>query len=147
MRPAARLFGLGWVSLALLLAGCGSGSPTSASSIFSVAGNWTGTWQFVSAGATVTDGVTATLTQDGLNAKGTWTADSGPSGQVSFTVAASLSGTLTISQTTLTGQSCSATTTLSGAGSATALDFTLTAIPPSGLCQWATSNQFSLKKK
>ena len=95
---------------------------------------------------TVTDAATATLTQNGANATGTWTAASGPTGDLSFTVGESISGTLTITQTTITGQSCTATTTLSGTASSTALDFTAMTVTPTGICQFATSNQFSLRR-
>lgn len=111
-----------------------------------VRGSWTGTWQFVTGGLTVTDTVTASLDQTGTNATGTWTAASGPTGDLSFTVGESISGTLTITQTTITGQPCSATTTIAGTASSTAIDFTAGAVTPGGTCQFAASNQFSFRR-
>ena len=111
-----------------------------------VTGAWTGTWRFVTGGLTVTDTVTATLTQNGTNATGTWMAASGTSGELSFEIRASIAGTLTMTQTTLTGQPCTATTTLSGTTTPAALEFTTTSPPPSGICQWATSNEFSFRR-
>jgi hypothetical protein len=111
-----------------------------------VAGSWSGTWQFQTAGATVTDAVTAELTQTGTSASGTWTAAGGAAGDLSFTVGASMSGTLTINQTTVTGQRCSATTTVSGTATSSNMTFTMTTPTSSGICQWATNNQFSLQR-
>ena len=128
---------------AISSAGCGSGMSPSR---IDVAGSWSGTWQFQTAGATVTDAVTAQLTQTGTNASGTWTAASGASGDLSFTVGASMSGTLTITQTTVTGQRCSATTTVSGTATSSNITFTMTTPTSSGICQWATNNQFSLQR-
>lgn len=128
---------------ALASAGCDSDmSPTR----IDVAGSWTGTWQFVTGGATVTDAVTATLTQNGTNATGTWMAASGPTGELSFEVRDSINGTLTMTQTAITGQPCTATTTLSGAVTQTTLEFTTTTPIASGICQWAANNQFSFRR-
>jgi hypothetical protein len=111
-----------------------------------VAGSWSGTWQFQTGGATVTDSVTAQLTQTGTSASGTWAAAGGASGELSFTASASISGTLTISQTTVTGQTCSAMTTISGTASSSTISFTMTTPAASGICQWATGNQFSFQR-
>ena len=112
----------------------------------SVAGNWTGTWQFVTAGATVTDDVTASLSESGSTVSGTWSSRSGAAGAIPFTAGSSIAGTLTISQTLLSGLNCSATSSLSGTASATAIMFTTANIPPSGLCQWGESAKFVLNK-
>jgi hypothetical protein len=133
------------IAVACALAGAGCDSDTSPSQI-DVGGAWTGTWRFVTGGLTVTDTVTATLTQNGANATGTWMAASGTSGELSFDVRAAIAGTLTMTQTTLTGQPCTATTTLSGTATPAALEFTTTAPAPSGICQWATSNAFSFRR-
>ncbi len=138
-----RAFGAMLVGLCVACAG-GCESDTSPSDI-EVRGSWTGTWQFITGGVTVTDTATATLTQNGANAAGTWTAASGPTGDLSFMVGESISGTLTITQTTITGQSCTATTTLAGTASSVALDFTAT-VTPTGTCQFAASNQFSFRR-
>ena len=52
-----------------VLAGAGCDSDMSPSRT-DVGGSWTGTWQFVTGGLTVTDAVTAMLTQNGTNATG-----------------------------------------------------------------------------
>jgi hypothetical protein len=128
---------------AISSAGCDSDMSPSR---IDVAGSWSGTWQFQTAGATVTDAVTAELTQTGTSASGTWTAAGGAAGDLSFTVGASMSGTLTINQTTVTGQRCSATTTVSGTATSSNMTFTMTTPTSSGICQWATNNQFSLQR-
>jgi len=135
------------VALTLLTA-CGGGSaPSSPTPTLNLAGTWTGTWQFVTSGATIVDTVTATLTQAGSTVSGTWTSESGATGQISNLAAqASVSGSLTISQPTLTGPACTATTSVSGTASASSIDLTLPQIPGSGACQWGSSMQFSLRK-
>src|SRR6185295_2366789 len=50
------------VALAAQLACGGSSSPTSPAPALSLAGTWTGSWQFVTSGVTVSDAVTATFT-------------------------------------------------------------------------------------
>ena len=135
------------VALALVTS-CGGGSMSPAPTpTLNLAGTWTGSWQFVTSGATVTDAVTATLTQTGSTATGTWTSESGATGQITnLTAQSSISGSLTISQTTLTGAACNATTSVRGTASASAIDLTVPHIPPSGVCQWGSSMQFSLHK-
>jgi hypothetical protein len=138
---AARAILSGWCALAL--ASCHSGmSPSD----IEVDGAWNGTWQFVTGGVTVSDAVTARLTQSGANASGTWTAESGPAGEISFAVGGPISGSLTITQTTLTGQTCTATTPLSGSATSSTIEFTTTDFTPSGICQWAASNRFTFRK-
>jgi hypothetical protein len=67
-------------------------------------------------------------------------------GQLAFVVGESFTGTFTISQTLLTGQVCTATTTIAGTTSASRLDFTVGPLAAAGLCQWATEMQFSLRR-
>lgn len=136
-----------WAVLACCgaLASAGCDSDTSPSDV-ALEGTWNGTWQFVTAGVTVTDTVTAELTRSGANSTGTWAAESGPSGNVTLTPGEPLTGTLTINHTTITGQTCSATTNISGTATTSRIEFTTAEIPPSGICQWATSNRFSFRR-
>ena len=131
--------------LVTLTLGCG-GSPTNPSGSLTVSGTWTGTWTYVSSGVTVTDDVTATLTQNGSNATGSWTAASGATGQLSLNVASDLSGSITLNQTPLGSNACTASTPIAGSATASSLDFTLSPITGAGLCQWATSQRFALQK-
>jgi hypothetical protein len=131
--------------LALLVAVAASacdGSPTSPS----LEGEWTGTWEFRTAGVLVTEDVTASFNQNGAAVTGTWTAASGPSGGLTFTASDSSSGTLTITQTMFTGQVCNGTSTVSGSASRSSIELAAAPIPVSGLCQWATEIRFSLHK-
>jgi len=131
----------------LLLPACGGSSPAGPSPApLNLSGTWTGTWTFVTAGVTVTDAVSMTLTHTGVSAGGQWSAAGGAGGQVILTPGASLSGTSSISQTLLTGQNCSASTTLSGTASATQIQFTLGTLTPAGLCQWATNHRFAFTR-
>jgi hypothetical protein len=136
------------VGLLGMLAACGGGSgPSSPTPTLSLAGTWTGSWQFVASGASIVDTVTATLTQTGATVSGTWTSESGATGQFTNLAAQSATtGSLTISQPTLSGTTCSATTSISGTASAASLELTVPQIAPSGICQWGSSMQFSLKK-
>jgi hypothetical protein len=111
-----------------------------------LSGAWTGTWRFQTAGVTVTDDVTATLTQSGTSAAGDWTAQSGPRGQLTLAVGDSISGTLTISQTMFTGQVCTGTATVTGSATSSTLELAAAQVPSSGVCQWAAEMRFSLRK-
>ena len=134
------------IVLVTLATGCGGDSPTNPSGSLNLSGSWTGTWQYVASGVTVSDDVTATLTQSGSSATGPWTSASGATGQLSLTVASDLSGTITITQTPLASGACTASTALTGTATSSTLDFALAAISGTGLCQWATNQQFSLTK-
>ena len=139
------------IALAVLLTAplaCGGDSPSSPSPTLNLAGTWSGSFQFVTSGVTITDGVTATFTQSSTDVSGTWRAESGASGQFTqIAPRASTTGSVTISQTTLTGTVCNGTAAVTGTASASSLDLTVAQIPPSGICQWATSMQFSLRKQ
>ena len=130
----------------LFLAACGSDSPGSPSPTLNLAGTWTGTWAFSSGGANVSDTVTMTLTQGGTAVSGQWSAAGGAAGTVSFTPTADFTGTASISQTLIGGGNCSASTTVTGTASANQIRFTLGALTATGLCQWATSNQFTFNR-
>ena len=132
----------------MLVTACGGGSTSpSPTPALNLAGTWTGSWQFVTSGATIVETVTATLTQTGSTVSGTWTSESGATGQISNLAAqASVSGSLTISQPTLTGPTCTTTTSVSGTASASSIDLTVPQIPATGVCQWGSSMQFSLRK-
>lgn len=137
------------IACGLALAACGGDSPTASTpQTLNLAGNWTGTWTFVSAGATVSDAVTMTVNQNpsGTSASGQWSAAGGPAGQVTFTPGATISGTASISQTLLNGVNCSTSTTFNGTASASQIQFTLGALTPTGLCQWATNHQFTFNR-
>lgn len=136
---------------ALLLAGCVAlsscgGSPTPPSASLELAGAWTGSWTFPSGGATVTDTVTMTVTQNGTSVGGQWSSAGGAGGTVAFTAAANFTGTANISQTLIIGGNCSATTTITGTAAPNQIRFTLGTLTPAGLCQWASSNQFTFVK-
>lgn len=139
----SRRFVLG--CLVALATACGGSSTPPAPSSITITGDWSGTWQFVTSGVTVTDNIRATFTQAGT-ATGTWSADSGATGQFTFAVAANVSGTLTIAQVLVSGTTCTATANLTGTVSANAITLSAPTIPPSPLCAWAMNNQFSLRR-
>lgn len=130
--------------LVALAAACG-GSSMPAPTPVTIAGDWSGTWQFVTSGVTVTDNIRATFTQTDT-ATGTWSADSGATGQFTFAVAANVSGTLTITQLKVSGVTCTATANLTGTVSTNAITLSVPAIASSPQCAWATNNQFSLQR-
>ena len=138
--------GLALVSL-LALPACGGSTTGPSETQLNLAGNWTGTWSFVSAGANVSDTVTMTVSQNGqTSAGGQWSAISNVAGTVSFTPTADFTGTASISQTLITGANCSATTTVTGTASANQIKFTLGTLTPTNLCQWATNHQFTFTR-
>lgn len=137
---------LPFISALALGPSCGGSSPAAPTQPLNLAGAWTGTWTFVTAGATVSDAASVTITQTGTSIGGLWTASNGPGGQLAFSAGTSISGTATISQVLLSGQVCTASTTLTGTASATSLQFTLGALASAGLCQWATNQQFSFTR-
>jgi len=142
------------INRALLVAGltfvfsaCGNGPTSPGGPGTPAGGNWAGTWQLTVAGAVVSDEVTANLTQNGSNVSGTWSSKGGASGQISFVSGSTIAGTLTVSQTLLSGVTCSASTSLTGSATSTSITFTFANIPTSGLCQWGENGQFSLSKQ
>ena len=132
----------------LILPACGNTTTTPSPTLLNLGGTWTGTWSFVSGGATVSDTVTMTLTQNPSSATvgGQWSATGNAAGTVSFAPTAEFTGTATISQTLITGGNCTATTTVTGTASTSQIQFTLGALTPAGLCQWAASNQFTFNR-
>jgi len=127
-------------------AACGGPPAAPTPTAVNIGGAWTGTWTFVTAGVTVTDTVSATFTQTGTAAGGLWSAAAGPGGQMTLDVGPTLSGSVSISQTLLSGVNCTSSTTISGTASSTRVQFTLAALAPSGLCQWATNQQFTFTR-
>ena len=132
----------------LALHGCGGSNTTPSPTPLNLAGTWTGTWMFVSGGATVSDTVTLTLSQNptGDSVGGQWSATGNAAGNVSFAPTASFTGTITISQTLITGVNCSTSTTVTGTASASQIQYTLGTLTPVGLCQWAATNQFTFTR-
>ena len=136
--------------LLILSAACGGSSPTTpaVSPSVDVAGNWTGTWSFVTSGVTVTDNVRAVFSVGGIGIVGTWTSDSGPTGTMTFSTlpaGTNVPGTFTIRTTTVTGE-CSAQALMTGVATGTTMDVTITSIAGAATCVWATDHRFSLKK-
>lgn len=134
------------VGIAALAAVAACDSPTGPDG-FGVEGTWSGTWQFMSGGATVTDTITATFSQNGGSASGTWRASTGPSGTVDISPTSATSGTLTIIQTVLTGRVCGSSTTVTGTASGTRIELTLIDFAVDQLCPWATMNRFTLTRQ
>jgi hypothetical protein len=138
-------------ALLIMVAAACSGTPTAPAmntpaGTIDVAGDWSGTWTYGSAGVTVTDEVTVRLNQSGATVSGTWTAQSGATGQINFAATASFVGSLTINQAVLGRSSCNASTSISGSGSTSQLDITLADITPQGVCQWGTGNRIVLTR-
>jgi hypothetical protein len=139
--------GLGLAVLLTASIGAACGSPVGPDG-FSLDGEWSGTWTFVSAGATVTDDIDVALSQDDESvATGTWVAASGPSGQITLSPTTATNGTVTITFTTLSGQMCATTTSAMGTASGSSLELVLIDPSTSGICQWSTANRFSLVKE
>lgn len=149
-RPPALLRSVAVLLLAVAATACND-TPTAPTmttppGTVNVAGDWSGTWTYSTAGVMVTDDVTARLNQSGAGVTGTWTAASGATGQISFTAMATLSGNLTLNQALLGGGSCNGGTTISGSAAADRLDITLADIAPQGVCRWGTGGRFVLTR-
>ena len=146
-RPGRRL-AVALLAYTLALAGCENGSPTGAGKAgIRLGGSWSGEWRFLSAGITVSDAITATLTQDGSRVSGAWVGTGGATGEWQFAASGATTGSATVRQTVLTGQTCTAVTAItSSVVSASRIEPTLADIPPAGICQWATSQRFVLAR-
>jgi len=129
-----------------MLAACGDTPATPTPVALNIGGAWNGTWTFVTAGVTATDAVSVTFTQTGTSAGGFWSSATGPGGQITLEVGPTISGSVSISQTLLSGVNCTASTTISGTASSSRVQFTLGALTPAGLCQWATNQQFTFTR-
>lgn len=134
------------IACGLVLSACGGSPGNPSPTPLNLAGTWTGTWTFLSGGATVTDAVTMTVMQSGTSASGQWSATGGAAGTVAFSSTADFTGTASISQTLLSGVNCSASTPVTGTASASQIRFTLAALTPTGLCQWAANQQFTFNR-
>lgn len=134
------------IACGLVLSACGDSPGGPSAGTLDLAGTWAGTWTFVSGGATVTDAVTMTVTQSGTSASGQWSATGGAGGVMAFSRTADFTGTATVNQTLLSGVNCSASTTTTGTASSTQIRITLAPLTPSGLCQWATNQQFTFTR-
>lgn len=137
----------------LLVAGClavtaACGDNPAAPGPVNVFGEWTGTWQFATAGLTVTDSVRVVFVPLPLNSwTGLWSADSGASGQFQIADQTSTTGTFTITLPKLTGGTpCTATATVSGTLSSTAITLSVPSLPSTNTCPWATDHQFSFHR-
>lgn len=133
------------IVLSAALAGAGCDSPLGPDG-FTLSGEWTGTWQYQSAGAIVTDTVTVTFAQSEDTATGAWTSGGGASGTLTLSPRTSTTGSMTISQTLLNGQTCTGTTTVTGSASGERIDITAADLTPNGFCQWATNQRFVLMR-
>jgi hypothetical protein len=133
------------VTAVLLAASCG-GSTTSPTASLNLAGNWSGRFEYQTAGVNVSDDVTMVIVQTSLTATGSWTATGQTAGTVSFTAASSVNGSFTINQSNIAGATCSGTSTVAGTASATDLVLTVANVTPTAACPWATGMKLTLKK-
>jgi hypothetical protein len=131
-----------WV---LLLAGCGSKPPTSPSTL-TLSGTWTGKFEYVTGGVTVSEDATLLLNQSSTTASGSWNGTSGSSGTLSLTLNASTTGAFTISQPNLGSAACTGSSTVSGTASATDLVVNVAELVRTPTCPWASAMKFTLHK-
>ena len=143
MKCRARMFVVFSIALA---ASCGGSSSTSPTAALSLSGNWTGRFEYQTAGVTVTDDVTMVVIQPSTTATGNWTASGQTTGTVSFPVAATVNVSLTITQTNIAASACTGSSTISGTATATDLVFTVANVPQTATCPWATGMKFTLHK-
>ena len=132
------------VLIAIAATACDDDSPTGPS--VDLSGRWTGTLTFVTSGVTVTDNVSTTLSQSGSSVTGGWTTLGGTQGQFTLTAAAEITGATTISHSTITGQPCTASTSVTGTATSTRLELSLAPVTQTGVCQWAANQQMVLTR-
>jgi len=123
----------------------GSASPSSPTSL-SLAGNWSGRFEYQTAGVNVSDDVTMVINQLATNATGNWSTAGQTSGTVSFPAIATVAGSFTITQPNIASAACTGSSTIAGTATASDLVFTVTNVVPTATCPWATSMKFTLHK-
>lgn len=132
-------------ALLALGAACGGG-PSSPTATLTLAGNWSGRFEYQTAGVNVSDDVTMVVNQLSTTATGNWTATGQTTGTVSFPASATVAGSFTITQTNIASGPCTGSSTIAGTATASDLVFTVANVTPSASCPWATGMKFTLHK-
>jgi len=131
---------------ALVAASCGgSASPSSPTSI-NISGNWTGRFEYQTAGVNVTDDVTMVINQLSTTATGNWSTAGLTTGTVSFPASGAVAGSFTITQTNIASGACNGSSTIAGTATSSDLVFTVANVTPTATCPWATGMKFTLHK-
>ena len=135
------------VALSIVVAvSCGGSRSTSPTANLSLSGNWSGRFEYQTAGVNVIDDATMVIIQAATTATGNWTANGQTTGTASFPAVASVAGSLTITQTNIASAACVGTSTISGTATANDLVFTVANVPQTAACPWATGMKFTLHK-
>lgn len=129
-----------------LAASCGGSTSTSPTVSLNLAGNWSGRLDYQTAGVNVTDDVTMVIFQPSTTATGNWSASGLTTGTVSFVAAATVSGSLSITQPGIASTACQGSSTISGTASATDLVLNVANLTQTAACPWATGIRFTLHK-
>lgn len=128
-------------------ASCGGGaSPASPSGNLSLAGNWTGRFEYMTGGVNVSDDVTMSINQLSTTATGNWSASGQTTGTVSFPTAATVVGSFTITQNNIASAACIGSSTIAGTATSSDLVFTVANVAQTAACPWATGMKFTLHK-
>ena len=137
-----------WLLGALALAAScgGSSSVTSPSATLTLSGNWSGRFEYQTAGVNVIDDVTMAVIQVSTTANGNWTASGQTTGTVSFPALATVAGSFAITQPNIAGATCTGSSTISGTATATDLVFTVANVTQTAACPWATGMKFTLHR-
>jgi hypothetical protein len=132
------------VSVAMA-AGCGGG-PTSPSAALRLSGTWTGSFEYRTGGATITDVATLSVQQPSTTASGNWSTAGLATGTISFLASGTVTGTMTISQPNVGSGPCTGSSTISGTATDTALVLTVADLTRTASCPWATGMKFTFSK-
>lgn len=127
-------------------ASCGGNPSSPGAAGLSLAGNWSGTFEYQTAGATVKDDATMVISQPAGTATGNWSTAGLTTGTVSFPASATVSGNFTITQASFGGSTCAGSSTISGTASATDLVLTVANLTTSAACPWAAGMKLTLKR-
>lgn len=127
-------------------AACGGNPSSPGAASLSLAGNWSGSFEYQTAGATVKDDATMVISQPAGTATGNWSTAGLTTGTVSFPASATVTGNFTITQASLASSTCAGSSTISGTASATDLVLTVANLTPTAACPWATAMKLTLKR-
>lgn len=136
------------VALVALVAAtsCGNNPSSPGAASLSLAGNWSGSFEYQTAGATVKDDATMVISQPAGTATGNWSTAGLTTGTVSFPASATVNGNFTIAQANVGSGSCSGSSTISGTASATELVLTVANLTATAACPWATGMKLTLTR-